>query len=178
MRRFLRRLLPALLLAGLVGADEAPAPAERARLFERDRELIRELVEQGLRLAEEDDALKRADCCNGVARHLADEMRRAADDREPARVAELSAHLHDVLKGGVAANLTTACAGPAPAASTFEKDLQEVHHHTVTLLQPLEDELRRLPDGDGRDDVRQALQAVAQGRAEVEKAIRGRIKER
>ena len=46
-----------------------------------------------------------------------------------------------------------------------------LHRHTVTLLQPLEDELRRLPDGDGRDDVRQALQAVAQGRAEVEKAV-------
>src|SRR4051812_43463174 len=93
-------LLPVLvgLLATLVWAGDSPSGTERARLFQRDRDLIETLVDQGLRLAGEDDPLKRADCCNGVVKHLADELRQAADNREGARMAELSLHLHAVLK--------------------------------------------------------------------------------
>jgi len=162
------------LLASLVWADESntrPTGAERARLYSRDRGLIETLVQEGLRLAQTDDPLKRADCCNGMARHLAHEIQDAATHREGNRVSELGHHLHAVLKNGVAANLISACDGPVPPTSTFEKDLREVHKHTVDFLQPLEDQLRDL---ESQVEVRHTLQVVSQGRAEVDRVVKKR----
>src|SRR5262249_37011031 len=59
--------------AGFVLADPPapnPSAAERLKQLRRDRALIHKLVESGLRLAEEDDPLKRADQCNRLAEDL------------------------------------------------------------------------------------------------------------
>jgi hypothetical protein len=175
MRRLL--LIPLALVAvnALVWAADAPAnreAAERARRLQRNRPLVEELVEGGLRLAGEKDALRRADRCNDLARHLADEIGTAADHNEGARAAELGQHLNDLLEQGVAGNLSEA-RSHIPAGSSEEEQLRDVHDRAAGLLGPLEQQLQNVADPRTRDDLRHTLGAVQAARAHIGKAIQG-----
>jgi hypothetical protein len=124
-------------------------------------------VHSGLQLAAEEESLKRAESCNGLAERLAAEIRRSVQNGEPERVVELADHLHSVLAGGVAANLAVARRQIAPD-STGEKDLQQVRDRAADLVKPLEEELRRVLNP---EDSEQTLQALNEGRREVELAV-------
>jgi len=170
-RRFLA-VVPLAILASLVWADDAavrPA-AEHARQWQRNRELVKVLVDSGLNLAGEDDVLKRADQCAGLAAHLASEISQAAQQREGARIAELGGHLQTLLEQGVAANLTRA-RDAATNGTSLEQQLKELQKQTADVVGPLEDELQRLQDADSRDDVQRALKSLRLGRGFVEKAL-------
>ncbi len=177
MKHFLLVPISIVLLSALVWADDAaaPSPAQLARQFQRNRGLVQALVHGGLRLAGENDPLKRADYCTGLAECLVDEMRQAADDRETARVAELGQHLHALLEHGVAANLSTA-RDAIPPGSMEEKGLQDLQERTARVLRPLEERLQRNGDPEGRDDLLRARKAVSEGRTVVEKALKDKAK--
>jgi len=148
--------------------------AARARLFQRNRDLIQTLVQGGLRLAAADDALQRAECCSSVAEHLATAIQQAALNQEKARVAELGLHLRALLETGVAANLSTA-RSQIPIGSTLEKNLREVRDRTAHLVEPLEDHLLRVVDAEDQEGIRHTLNALQVGRTEVEKALESPI---
>ncbi len=161
-----------VLVPAVVAEDppRQPSVAEQARQFQRNRELIQMLVQEGLRLASEEDPLKRAEVCNAVAECLANAIRQAAENREKARVAELGQHLHALLEQGVAANLNTARA-QIPVGSTQEKALKEIRDRATELVLPLVQQLQQTADPEDNEELHHTLKVLHDGRAEVERAL-------
>jgi hypothetical protein len=173
MKRFLFLSFAGLVLATFAWAEDTSgenAQAGRIRQLQRNRTLVRILVEGGLRLAGEDDPLKRADCCNGLAESLAGEIEEAAAAREGDRAVELGQHLHILLQYGVAGNLSLA-RNLSPSGSTRELELRRVGARSAEVMQPLEEHLKRAAEADP-GEMRRAFKAVYDGRAEVEKALK------
>jgi hypothetical protein len=125
-----------------------------------------------LRLAAEDDALARADCCRSLSQRVVEEIRLAAFDRELDRAIQLSHHLHLVVKVGVVDNLRVVRLESSPN-STRELDVQRVGGQLRELMDPLEGSLDGLDTADG--DLRQALRRVRAAQAEVERIVKPRI---
>jgi hypothetical protein len=162
-----------IALAPLAGAQDASSPSDaavRARLFQRNHDLICTLVKGGLRLAAAEDALERAECCSGVAEQLATEIQQAFQNHEKSRVAELGSHLRALLETGIAANLSVA-RSQIPVGSTLEKTLREVRDRTSHLVEPLEEQLQSETDALDEQGIRHTLKALQVGRTEVEKAL-------
>jgi hypothetical protein len=171
--------------AGLVPPDERatiPPPAadcgaapphatERALRFRQDSGLIQTLVQMSLQLARHEDPLERADLCQRMAELLADELQRAAENREKARILELGQYLQTLLEEGVAFNLSLA-RKVIPRNSSREKALQALGDRVRKLLQPVEEQLRRDADHQDEDEVRHTLRALHDSRQEVENALR------
>jgi hypothetical protein len=159
----------ALAAAGwAVGQPPSPSGEERARQWQRDQELVRELVDTGLTLAREEDALRRAAACKQLANVFSREIRRAAADRDGARVADLGRHLQAVLETGVAANLRSA-RGTISSGSPRERMFLEFGRQVRRLEAQLDGAPNTRPE-----DIAPALKAVRKGRAEVERAIHSR----
>jgi hypothetical protein len=161
-----------LAITGFVLADGSAA-MDPVRQFERDRRLIAVLVDGGLQLAGESDPFKRADTCNGLADQLAQELQRAAADRDARRAAELSRHLHAVLVRGVASNVQLA-RSLMPANSTREREFLLIGKQTARFTQPAEDGLRQVAAAD-TFQAEPILQRIQQGQAEVDRACRSRL---
>jgi len=170
MKRWVVLPVAAALLASIAWSDTPPpAGAARLRQLHRNRRLVDALVNGGLRLAAEPDPLKRAECCHGLAENLAGEIGQAATDHDSARVAELGRHLQSVLQEGVADNLHDA-RRLIPPGSAREAELRRVGRRAADGMKPLEEQLRHATAADAAD-LRGALAAVDEGRAEVEKAF-------
>ncbi|HEV3259402.1 MAG TPA: hypothetical protein VG013_21225 [Gemmataceae bacterium] len=148
-----------------------PSDAVRMAQLKRNRELVEKLVKGGLRLSEENDPLKRAGYCNGLAQSLAREIEQAAAKEDGARAVEMGQHLQVLLKQGVAGNLYTVAPDAPVPGSTRWKQLGEVGKGTMDVMGPLEKRLKQAAAADP-GDMRQALEAVGSGRAEVEKALK------
>jgi hypothetical protein len=149
-------LLLSLLVVGLVPAavaeDPPPRPkaVERALHVERNYALIQVLVRSGLQLAAEEDPLKRAGQCLGVADRLAEEIRQAAEKGEEQRVAELGEHLHALFVQGVAPSVRLA-RRQIPPESTAEGDLRETCNRAAAFVQRLEEFLQSADPDDKVD---------------------------
>jgi hypothetical protein len=167
--------VPLLVAVAVVCADDRASrlQSERVRQVQRDRELIEELVNLGLRLADDEDALKRADHCSGAAERFAREIRAAATNREDSRALEMGRHLNDLLQRGVADNLRTA-REQIPVGSAEEQTLREVQHHTGEVVLPLQDQLRELRKSDKSRDLQDTLSTIGAAWSVVEKATRPR----
>jgi hypothetical protein len=171
MKRWLLVLLVGPLLAGLAPALVPPAADDdEVRQFRRDRPLIEALVEGGLRLSAEDDPLRRADYCAGLAERFADEVRQSVEQKEAPRVEEMGAHLSALLEHGVALNLNQA-RGVIPPGSADEKKLQEIRGRAVAAAGLLEERLKAAL-GDEREPMEHTLRAVHDSRERVEKALK------
>jgi hypothetical protein len=168
-------LLTAAVLAALAGA-QSPSPKTdeigRLQQLTRNRGLIQELVKHGLSLAAENDALKRADCCNGLARHLAQEIQQAAELHDVRRAAELGDHLCSLLSGGVAPNLTTVRVR-TPLGSAGDIEMRRVGEDTRELTEPLEDLLGSVVQAEP-GDLKRLLHSIRKARGEVENALKTR----
>jgi hypothetical protein len=128
MKRNLSLVLLMIGLTALASAQEtqssAPGP-ERILQAQRNQKLVEKLVAGSLNLARANDRLDRAKLCNELAKSLADEIKQAADDHDGDRAVELGRHLQDVLKNGVAGNLTKE-RSQFPPGSARETDLMRV----------------------------------------------------
>jgi hypothetical protein len=155
-----------------------PAPEERVRLFRRNRTLIEQVVQGGLWLAAEKDPVRCAELCANLAEGVAAEMRDALQQKESSRAADLGQHIGALLKQGVAANVSNMRSQieQAPDGSSLRKKLDEefqgVHDRMARTLQRLDRDLQRAADPGDRD-AEQARIAVLEGRAEVERAMKG-----
>lgn len=175
MRHWLLPLNALVVAVVVVGAEpaalEPSSAAEKLRLFQRNRPLVEMLVEGGLKLAALDDPLERGACCAEVAQQLAEEVRQAARRHEGFRAAELGQHLHRLLEDGVAPNLQAA-AGPDlhPESQGYRK-LLALSEQVDVVMQPLEEDLRRLTDPDAQEDVDRLRRALSESRAEVKRLV-------
>jgi len=172
MKRFLSVSFVLGVLAAVAWANPAtrrPSDDVRRNQLKRNRDLVEKLVKGGLLLSDESDPLKRADHCNALALSLAREIEDAATNKEGPRAIEMGAHLEILLKQGVAGNLY-AVLPEAPPRSTRWKQIGEVGKQTMAVMDPLEKRLKQAADAD--PDVRRALEAVGNGRAEVNNALR------
>jgi hypothetical protein len=136
--------------------------------FQRDQALIRSLVEGGLQLAGEDDALARARTCNTLAEQLSREIRQAAEEHDGPRAAFLANHLEALLVRGVASN-----AGRVRTAmpdTRRKQALEDLVGAMDRATEPAETGLRQLATA--ANDFR-ILRPLQQGRDSVERAVHG-----
>jgi hypothetical protein len=108
MKRGLLISMLALALACLAGGKNPDAAPLRTQQFETNLPLIQELVENSIRLAAEDDPLKRAGYGNDLVERFSGEIRNATEKQNLDRALELGQHLHDLLAQGTAVNLRAA----------------------------------------------------------------------
>jgi hypothetical protein len=173
MRRWLLLPILAATLASITAGQEASplsAPPGRAGQFESNYGLIHVLVENSLRLAGEEDALKRADYCDGLVERFAAEIQKASAQNDEARVTELGQHLHDLISQGVAANLR-AVRKQLPQGSALEKGLHSVRANTERSLKPVEDQLRQTAGSDTQNAGQRVLKLIHDARSELNKAL-------
>ncbi len=164
-----------LALSGMALATDRPAAAEeRLRQFQRDLGLIQSLVDEGLNLAAEEDPLLRARTCNKLAGALVQEIQEAAEKKEDKRAASLGNYLKAVLVRGVAGSLDLA-KKDLPQDSPRQPELQSISDQVVRVTQPVADKKYQVDPN--YQLMLPALEAVNQGRAAVEKAVRGKGKE-
>jgi hypothetical protein len=174
----MKRLLPLLLLpvlaaAGLALADgpaQAPSPDERLRRFRQERDLVRKLVEGGLRLAQEADALKRAEECKLLAGDLTPEIQRLVKEKKGTRADALGRQLEALLVRGVADNLNRARGGLDPTSPSLPR-LRRVAREAIAVTDPLQADLKQVA-GPEQEQLQGVLQSLSQGRAELERALK------
>jgi hypothetical protein len=157
-------------------AKQVPASAldERARQLERDQEMIQALVKGGLDLAGEEDALKRADYCNLIASGLAREVKKAVAKKDGIQAALFGKQMQDMLVQGVAVNLSTAREALLPN-SPGHQDIAKVGEKVADVAKSIEQEVERVADP---ENMQPTLQAVADGKNQVDLAIKGKSKEK
>jgi hypothetical protein len=175
MNRFVTLPILLLIVATMAGGtDSGPSSSawEQSSQFRRNRELITELVDSSLVLAREDDPLKRAEQCHGVAMQLGAALRQAADSHDGARMAELSQYYRDLVSRGVAGNLSAADR-QIPVGSAREEELVQLRDKLLAGTQPLEEDLgRAVKENASSRELRSALRAVSDGRKEVQGSLR------
>jgi hypothetical protein len=164
-------ILAAMLM--VLGGARQPAPfgsaAVRARQLRQDRRLVARFVQGGLALARSrlDDPLERAQCCDGVARDVAEEIERSLDEQDAVRAELLGDHFRRLLVNGVVPNLNEA-RQKVPPGSTDERKLLDLGERNVRLTNQLESKLRQ-PAAEPKMEV--ILRAVADARSEVQKTL-------
>src|SRR5262249_48194822 len=169
MKYFLTAAL--LALSGLALATDGPPESEqRLRQLQRDLELIQTLVDDGLKLAAEEDPIVRARTCNDLAGALVQEIQKAAETKDENRAAHLGGYLKTVLVRGVAGNLDLA-RRDLPQDSP---EVQSVSNQTVRVTQPVTDEKYQVDPN--YQIMLPALDAVNKGRQAVDNALKGKAK--
>ena len=170
-------VMPAALAVALAGsalAQDDPVD-ERVRLLQRDQQLIQQLVDSGVRLAAEDDPLRRADHCNRLADRLGKEIKQAMAKKDSQRAAHFSKHMQALLVRGVAGNLAIVKDSLESKGSNVDREteLLRLSKEISKVTQDIEDEVNSHPELD-RDQI--TLKAVTESKTRIEQAIKGKGK--
>jgi hypothetical protein len=168
LRLSLLVLAPALI-GQVLADDDSPTPTDRARALQRDQQMVQALIASGLQLAAEKDPLRRADQCNRLADHYAVEIKQAVKNKDAVRAAQFGQQMQALLTRGVAQNLAVARAAPKPD----ETEIHRLGAWVSITAKGIEEELGHHPELEP-DQMQFTLQAVAQGKADVEQAVRGK----
>jgi len=170
VRRFVTTILISAALATIVGAQGSSKPslAEQVKMIQRNRELYRIAVHNGLNQTEKVDPLDHARISAELAKDFGDEMRKAAASHDAARVVELGQHLNRVVDQGVAANLSQARKN-IKAGSEFEKALFDRRDQAIEDLKSLEENIRQNLGPDSKE-VETVLKGLRDGQKNIEKA--------
>jgi hypothetical protein len=171
VRRFVTTILVSAALATIVGAQGSSKPslAEQVKMIQRNRELYKIAVYNGLNQTEKVDPLDRARVSSELAKDFGDEMRKAAASHDAARVVELGQHLNRVVDQGVAANLSQA-RQTIKAGSKWEEALFERRDQAIEELKSLEESIRQNLGPEGSKEVESILKGIHDGQTKVEKA--------
>jgi hypothetical protein len=163
-------LFAALALAILDGTGALAARSDPSHgAIQRDREMIKALVEGAIKLAAETDPVRRAGHCNAIAKSFGDEIGSAVQARELDRACELAGLFEGLLAQGVAVNLRLA-RQEAPVGSARESEMRELGFRVAELTGPIE-ELLNSAAGPGHDELQKVLRRVSQARLQVEKSL-------
>lgn len=144
----LRRLAAAARTAGRSLNGDAPAPAALPSAWVpvrsgTTRDLLGVLVLQAIQLAEENDPLRRAECCNDVAEHLVQGILLASSGGDTDRAARLGGFLNAVIDRGVASNLQRyQAAGPE---DTRQAEVGRIGERSSRTVEVLEKNLEQAP---------------------------------
>jgi hypothetical protein len=174
-RMVLSAMLTMTMSARAQDAKATTASIEEAQRFVHNRKLIQSLVGNCVELArpQTPDFVQRADLCTNVADQLAEELQRAAREPDLGRATQLSKFLKDILLGGVAFNLTTANR-EIPIGDLREPAMLQIGDRVQRLTGQLEEQLGKVADKDTQEQWQRVTKNVADGRAEVYKALKGR----
>jgi hypothetical protein len=171
VRRFVTTILISAALATLVGAQNSTKPslAEQVKMIQRNRELYRIAVHNGLNQTTQIDPLERARVSADLAKEFGEEMRKAAASHDAARVVELGQHLNRVVDQGVASNLLQARKN-IKAGSASEKALLDRRDQAIEDLKSLEESIRQNLGPDDSKELESILKGIRDGQKKVEKA--------
>ena len=144
----LRVLANAAREAGRSLSAQTPPPEPRAPAWQPARtgllrDLLGAVVVEGLRLAEADDPLRRADCCTAVAEHLVQGILLAAADGDADRSECLGGFLGSVMDRGVAVNLERFHATEPPALRRAEAE--QIGGRSAQAMEVLQRNLAQAP---------------------------------
>lgn len=162
--------------AETLAADVVPArgpAAGRAAIpggSDYRRLLLSALVMNGLRLAEETDPLKRADCCSDLADHLLQAIVTASVKGDKHNVSELGKHLGEFVERGVSTNLAR-----VPNDDPRVKELRQVMLRTSQILLALDktvEEMAARGDGSKADSTPDQLKNLEKMLKDVEKSLK------
>ena len=134
-----RTLFAVAAFAALSGWVSGSAPAvgrtadEEATLLAKNRRLLEGLLGDGLKLADAETPLDRADACRRAADRLAVEMTAAARYEDGDRVNEIGGQLTDLLTDGFLPPFTTARAEIGPESPEFDR-LQLLRRESAAQL--------------------------------------------
>ncbi|MGE3804835.1 MAG: hypothetical protein AB7K24_09205 [Gemmataceae bacterium] len=137
---------------------------ERVAELKRNQPLITSLVNRALELASEIDPLRRAESCTAMATLFSGELNQPNCDKD--RTQEMVHYLQDVLRQGVAQNLTTVREGGLDADK--EGEMRRIVRQVAVLTQPLEQRLSTQSDA----DLRKLEEVLRSSRTEVENVLR------
>jgi len=158
-----------LALSGLAFAQAPPTEAtDRLRQFQRDLSLIKLFVHEGVKLAAQDNPLKRARTCSVVAESLVNEIRQAAVQRDQQRAANLGNFLQAVLVRGVANNLDTA-RSRLPDDAELHPDFQRIRDDILRVTEPVTGAGTQASE---QQIMQPAATAINEGRAAVQNAVK------
>ena len=172
---FLIVLLAALAVGGSVLAEDDAAD-ERARQLLRDQHLIQDLVDSGVRLAAEDDPLRRADHCNRLAERLGKEIKLAITKKDSKRAAQFGKHMQALLVRGVAGNLAVVKNSLGPdSPREREAELARLGKQSIGFTQDLQNEVNSHPELE--QDQRTLQDIITDGQKKITQAIQGKDKQ-
>jgi hypothetical protein len=171
MNRWLLLLVLAACLVPVAAADDPGVPlgaTDRVVQLQRNYTLIKSLVQSGLRLAAEEDPLKRAEHCLSMADPMIVEIQLAAGRLEMSRAAELAEHLQSLFEQGLVANLAQA-RKRTPFGSAQEGNLLDVRDRALQILRTLEEKLEARLVSEATNDGRELVKTVQAIREKVER---------
>ena len=172
MTRILGLTILFITLSALAHADSAltPRPPHEVVQFQRNLPLVEALIDSGVRLVEEEDALVRAEACAAVARRFVSEIELAAEQDDALRTVELGRRLHDLLRYGVAENLRSA-RRRIPQGSTGELRWQQVNRLALDLMKPFHESLVRAGTVEDRQEFRALVDDLLRRQQALEKLL-------
>lgn len=128
MRRFATTVAVLALLATWAGAQSsnpAPLAGDQLKLFQSNRELLENLIEHGIELANADSPVARVKACHESAKDLGRALRDAAGLDDADRVAELGDHLTAVIRHGLVPTIDDA-RKTIPVGTPADQELVEL----------------------------------------------------
>ena len=128
MRRLVFTSFVLTLLAAWASGQSAtsgPLAGEQLKLFQSNRELLENLVEHSVDLANADTPLAKIKACHESTKDLGRAIKDAADRDDADRVAELSEHLTAVIHHGLVPTIDDART-TVPMGTQAEKELFEL----------------------------------------------------
>lgn len=127
MRRLAFTTLVLLALAAVGSGQPAAGPlaGEQLHLFQSNRELLENLIEHSVELANADTPVAKVRACHEATKDLGRALKEAADRDDADRVAELSDHLTAVIRHGLAPTVTDA-RGVIPVGTPPFQQLQDL----------------------------------------------------
>jgi hypothetical protein len=155
--------------ADVLGAGVAPAAfaADDAGAIpggsDYRRLLLSALVMNGIRLAEEIDPLKRADCCSDLADTLLQAIVTASVKGDQGNVSSLGKHLGEFVERGVSVNLAR-----VPPSDPRVAELKQIMQRTNQILGALDKTVENMSAKDTRIDAK-SLEQIK----ELEKMLKG-----
>jgi hypothetical protein len=165
-----RRWLLTLLFCGVtlltVQAQDEGSPAEAIAGLRRDLPLLELLVDEAIELANETDALGRAELANHLAERLTQELGAAIVMDDLPRVVELGRHIETTLMQAVAGNLCRARSG-----EMRQHDVERVQAQALRIGHTATYELSRLPRGT-HAEIDRLIRALPETKARIDQAIK------
>lgn len=133
MARWVYILTALAALSAWAGAQNpAPplSPEDRLRLLETNRDLVENLVRDGIAMSAADKPEDRAAKCRDASRSLANEIEKAAKEENAERVAELTGLFHEIVSKGLAPTLNEQQAIVPPQSKAGQK-LAQLRKYTT-----------------------------------------------
>jgi hypothetical protein len=156
-------------IAGAQGPKNSLTAAQQHELFQRNRSMIVSLVDSSVEISDvAGDYILRSRSYRKVVNQFHEELTRAAESGNAARVAELGKHFDTVLRQGLTPSLKAANRNIGPDG-TGRKDLQEIRDRTLELVDWLKDKAKN-KWGD-TPEVREVIESLERTKQELSTSV-------